>query len=223
MVKENVKCDMKRMIVFGLMMIVCHPLMAQTFNEWFRQKKTQIRYLVQQIAANQVYIGYLQKGYRIARTGLTTVNDIKHGDFDLHYAFFDSLKYVNPKIRNWTKVADIALMQVQIIKAAKAAVQQSRLSKQFSSSEFTYLQNVFSHLLDDCSKDIDALLAIATSGKTAMTDDERIRRIDGIYTAMQDKLLFSKAFADQAVMLTAQRHSEEADIDVSKQLNEVPF
>ena len=185
-------------------------------------EETQIRYLVQQIAANQIYIGYLQKGYTIARTGLTTINDIKHGDFNLHYAFFDSLKYVNPKIRNWAKVADIALMQVQIIKAAKAAVQQSKLSKKFSSSELTYLQNVFSHLLDDCSKDIDALLAVATSGKTAMTDDERIRRIDGIYTAMQDKLLFSKSFADEAAILAVQRNQDETDIQVSKKISFIP-
>ena len=213
---------MKKMIIFIVLAIVSHQLKAQTFDEWFRQKKTQIRYLIQQIVANQVYIGYLQKGYKIARTGLTTINDIKHGDFNLHYAFFDSLKHVNPKIRNWAKVADIAAMQVQVIKQAKLAVHQSQSSKQFTSSELTYLQNVFSHLLDECSKDMDALLVVATSGKTAMTDDERIKRIDGIYNAMQDKLLFSKSFADEAALLAAQRHNEKTDIDVSKQLSSIP-
>lgn len=213
---------MKKVLIFIVLVALSCRLQAQTFNEWFRQKKTQIRYLVQQIAANQIYIGYLQKGYTIARTGLTTLNDIKHDDFNLHYAFFDSLKYVNPKIRNWAKVADIAAMQVQVIKQAKLAIKQSQSSKQFTSSELTYLQNVFSYLLDDCSKDIDALLAVATSGKTAMTDDERIRRIDGIYTAMQDKLLFSKSFADEAALLAAQRHNEETGVEVSKQLNGLP-
>lgn len=213
---------MKKVIVFILLLVFSHQLQAQTFNEWFRQKKTQIRYLVQQIAANQIYIGYLQKGYKIARTGLTTLNDIKHGDFNLHYAFFDSLKHVNPRIRNWARVADIAAMQVQVIKQAKLTVQQSRSSKQFTSSELTYLQNVFSHLLDDCSKDMDALLAAATSGKTAMTDDERIRRIDGIYAAMQDKLLFSKSFADEAAILAVQRNQDETDIQVSKKISFIP-
>lgn len=213
---------MKKVIVFILLMVFSHQLQAQTFNEWFRQKKTQIRYLVQQIAANQIYIGYLQKGYTIARTGLTTLNDIKHGDFNLHYAFFDSLKYVNPKIRNWARVADIAAMQVQVIKQAKVAVRQSRSSKRFTSSELTYLQNVFSHLLDDCSKDMDALLEVATSGKTAMTDDERIRRIDGIYAVMQDKLLFSKSFTDEAAMLAVQRNQDETDIQVSKKISFIP-
>jgi len=76
--------------------------------------------------------------------------------------------------------------------------------------------------LDDCSKDMNALLAVTTSGKTAMTDDERIKRIDGIYTAMQDKLLFSKSFADEAALLAAQRNLDETDIQVSKKMSVIP-
>lgn len=43
---------------------------AQTFDEWFRQKKTQKKYLVQQIAALKVYLGYLKEGYEIAQKGM---------------------------------------------------------------------------------------------------------------------------------------------------------
>ena len=204
-----------------MLAVVSHQPKAQTFDEWFRQKKTQIKYLLQQIAANQIYISYLQRGYKIASTGLNTINDIKHDDFNLHNAFFDSLRIVNPKIKSWPKVADIVSIQLQIIKETKFAIQQSKLSKQFTSSELTYLQNVFSHLSDECAKDINALLTITTSGKTAMTDDERIKRIDVIYDDMQDKLSFSKSFSDEAVMLAAQRRNEEEDIEVSK-LNAIP-
>jgi hypothetical protein len=213
---------MKKAIIFILLIVFSCQLKAQTFDEWFRQKKTQIKYLLQQIAANQIYIDYLQKGYKIARGGLTTINDIKHGDFNLHYAFFDSLKHVNPKIRNWAKIGDIAAMQVQIINETKAAVHRSQSSKQFTSSELTYLQNVFSHLLDECSKDIDALLTVTVSGKAEMSDDERINRIDAIYEDMEDKLLFSKSFTDEETILGAQRYNEQTDIEVGKQLN-APF
>ncbi len=50
---------------------------AQNWNEWFRQKKTQIRYYVEQISALQVYIDLGQKGYGIYQDGLTVINDIK--------------------------------------------------------------------------------------------------------------------------------------------------
>src|SRR5258706_14560273 len=85
---------------------------AQTAEEWTQQKKTQIKYLLQQIAANKVYIDYLEKGYSIARNGLQTIQNIKKGDFNLHFNFFDSLKKVNPKIKGWAKVADIIAYQL---------------------------------------------------------------------------------------------------------------
>jgi hypothetical protein len=211
-----------RKIIILLVLTACFKsLSAQNFDEWFHQKKTQIKYLLQQIAANEIYIQYLQKGYKIAESGLTTINDIKHGDFNLHNDFFTSLKKVNPKIKGLAKVADIIAFQLQIVREARSALQHIRASDQFTSTEVTYLQNVFNHLLDECSKDINDLLMVITSGETEMTDDERIKRIDKIYADMQDKLSFSRSFGSGAAILAMQRSQEETDVRVSKKLNGV--
>ena len=58
---------MKKILILFLLTIIVTTTQAQTFAEWFRQKKTQKQYLIQQIAALQVYIGYAQKGYSIAK------------------------------------------------------------------------------------------------------------------------------------------------------------
>ncbi|MGN6602458.1 MAG: hypothetical protein ACTHK8_08390 [Ginsengibacter sp.] len=212
---------MKRMILFMIMLAFSYRLPAQTFDEWFHQKKTQIKYLLQQIAANEVYIGYLQKGYKIAESGLHTINDIKHGDFNLHNDFFNSLKNVNAKVKGMAEVAGIIALQVQIVKQARSAVQRINASDQFTATEVSYLQNVFNQLLDECTKDINALIDIVTPGNLTMTDDERMKRIDGIYTDMQDKASFSKSFNYQAAMLAVQRRQEAVDVGVSKKLNGV--
>ena len=145
---------------------------AQTFDEWFHQKKTQIKYLLQQIAANEVYIDYLRKGYKIAESGLNTINDIKHGDFNLHNDYFNSLKTVDPKVRGMAEVAGIFMFQDQIIKQVTYAGQRIKLSDQFTSSEIKYVQSVFNHLLDECTKDVNALTDVVTSGDITMTDDD---------------------------------------------------
>src|SRR5260221_4860823 len=104
-----------KMIFIILSLFVCIQAgHAQTYDEWFRQKKTQKKYLLQQIAALQVYIDYAKKGYDIASKGLNTIRDIKNGDFNLHRDFFGSLKQVNPKIKKYAKVADIIAYQVSI-------------------------------------------------------------------------------------------------------------
>jgi len=83
---------MRKIIFIGLMLFLsAGNIHAQTFSEWFRQKKTQKKYLLQQIAALQVYIGYAQKGYRIAKEGLTTIGGFTKGEFDLHSDFINSL------------------------------------------------------------------------------------------------------------------------------------
>ncbi|MCH5688762.1 conjugal transfer protein TraI [Niabella sp. W65] len=53
---------MKKILLFLLLVVSAGSnLQAQTFAEWFQQKKTQKKYLLQQIAALQVYIGYAKK------------------------------------------------------------------------------------------------------------------------------------------------------------------
>ena len=46
----------------------------------------------------------LKKGYEIVDKGWNTVNDIKHGDFDLHNNYFTSLKQVNSSTGDYGKV-----------------------------------------------------------------------------------------------------------------------
>jgi hypothetical protein len=68
-------------LLLVIAIVICHVSFCQNAQEWTRQKKTQIKYLLQQIAANKVYIEYIEKGYNIARKGLQTIHDIKKGDF----------------------------------------------------------------------------------------------------------------------------------------------
>ena len=51
---------------------------AQTLAEWTQQNKTQIKYLVEQIAALQAYALVAEKGYSIAKTGLNAIGNIKN-------------------------------------------------------------------------------------------------------------------------------------------------
>lgn len=196
---------------------------AQTFAEWFNQKATQKKYLLQQIAALQVYIGYAKKGYNIANKGISAVRNIKNGDFNLHRDFFNALKNVNPVISKYAKVADIIAYQVRIIKQTKQTIQGIRETNQFSSEELAYCKQVFDNLLKECVKTIDELLMVITPGELEMKDDERLKKIDRIYSDMQDKYSFCSSFGDEMGLLSVQRLSEKSEINHSKILNGLPL
>jgi hypothetical protein len=194
---------------------------AQTFDEWFQQKKTQKKYLVQQIAALKVYLGYAKKGYEIAQRGWTTVENIKGGNFNLDRDFFRSLKNVNPAIKNMAKVADIIAFQYFIIKDFKRIYKFCENNKNFRPEELRYIAKVHTNMLFLCDASISELLNIITADKTEMTDDERIIRINRIYEDMSDKCAFVKDFGNDAKALSVEREKEIWEIELLKKNNAI--
>jgi hypothetical protein len=211
---------MKKIILLSVIAaLIFSELNAQVFNELLNQKQTQKKYLLQQIAALQVYIGYAKKGYNIVSSGINTIRDIKKGEFNLHTTFFNSLKNVNPKISRYAKVADIITYQVRIIKLTKQTLQSIREAKQFTPEEAEYFKKVFDALLDDCVESIDELLAVITPDKLSMKDNERLTRIDKLYLDMQDKFTFCNVMSEDIGILALQRMSEKIEINQSKLIN----
>ena len=207
--------------MLGIYFISLTTANGQTLAEWTQQKKTQKKYLLQQVAALQIYINYAKKGYNIASKGINTVRNIKKGDFNLHRDFLSSLKNVNPKISKYAKVADIIAFQVRIIKETKVTLSGIKEAKQFTAEELDYCKQVFDNLLDECVKTVDELIMVITTGVLEMKDDERLKRIDKIYTDMQDKYSFCSSVSEEMALLSVQRMGEKIEINRSKILNDL--
>jgi len=210
---------MKKLLIISIVILCAENLSAQTSSEWFRQKATQKKYLLQQIAALQVYSGYLSRGYSIAKNGLNTIKSIKNGDLLQHSNYFTSLVTVNPQIKRYKKVAGIIAMQISIARQSGNAIKSFRSNHHFTTSEINYLRDVFNTLLSDCAQNLDELLNLVANGNLQMKDDERMKAIDRIYIDMQDKQQFARAFTNNAAGLSIQRSNEENDIIISKKLN----
>ena len=208
---------MKGLIILWTIFITASAK-SQTWNEWFQQKKTKLKYTAEQIAAYQVYAGYLKKGYDIVEQGWAVVNDIKHGDFNLHNNYFNSLKEVSDVIRNYGKVNDITSLQVQILQINDALIKFTRHNENLQSQEKNYINRVMANLLDKCARDLDQLTILTTNGSVEMKDDERLKRIDDLYTDMQDKYSFAKYFENSVQTLALSRAKNNNDINSSKLL-----
>ena len=212
----------KIFILFSIALIFsCVKVQAQTWDEWFSQKSTQRKYLFQQIAALQVYLDYLKKGYNIVQKGWTIVENITNGNLNLHRDFFGSLKSVNPVIGNSAKVVDIIAFQYYIIRNMKGVYNFCASNKNFTPEEIRYIAKVHTNMLFLCDASISELLMIIRSDKTEMTDDERMQRIDKIYDDMQDKRAFVKAFDSDTKQLSSQRSKEEREAEIFRKVQGV--
>lgn len=203
------------LLLLCLMATLVH---AQTVAEWFQQKKTQLKYLVEQIGALKVYGGYLQKGYTIAKEGINTINDIKHGDFFLHAGHFDSLKMVNPVIAASIYVADAIVLSAKIDAAAKGGKAQVLANDFFTDEEKHYLQRIYDNALNGSASDLDQLTTLITDGALQMTDDERLQDMEMLYASLKDKYVFVRSFSKQAQTLSVQRIKQQSETERVKKL-----
>lgn len=212
---------MKRITLILLFSLSFHKSNAQTFAEWTQQKKTQIKYLQQQIVGLQIYATYLQKGYKIVGEGLSLISDLKSADFNLNNNYFNSLKLINPNVKKYPGIADVISLQLRILKTCQKAIQATKGNSWFTGNEVSYIQDVFTRLLSEASDDINQLRAFITPNYFIMKDDERVVQIDNIYEDMLDKQSFAEDFSNQIYVLCMQRLKESQDIKVSRLLNQI--
>jgi hypothetical protein len=168
--------------------------------------------MLEQIAKLEVLLAELKKGYDIVNKGLNLINDIKHGDFNLHSDYFNSLSTVKGPIKNDSKIAAMIAMQVQMVTNYSKFMQSYKNAKVFTTSELNYLANVYSALLNDVAEDIGLLTDIITDGTLQMKDDERIHQIDQLYQTTHEQYEFESVFHSQIQLQALQRQKSLQEI-----------
>ena len=202
---------MKRIIVL--------LLIANLISGGLQAQNKQQKVLLLQIAALQVYIDYAKKGYTVVKKGLHFIGDVKKGEVNLHSDYFSSLQKVNPKIKNYVKVAEIVSMQFQIIKMYKRTLKQLHNDDLFHGDELDYIQRSFDRLLDNCNATLNELLQVTTDATLEMKDDQRIERIDGLHRTMLDDYDFCQSFCSEAKKLSLSKAKESRDAKWGNVLN----
>lgn len=201
---------MRKVIMIGMLVINAGMVHAQTFDEWFRQKETQIKYLVEQIGALKAYGEVINKGYDIAHNGLTNVFNSKKGDYKQHSNYFLSLWKVKPALKSYSKISSILGMKADIEKQYRLI--KSSATAFLNDKERTYVNSVYGNLINSCNDLADELKMIINNDQLQLKDDERIERIDEIYGEMQDRYQFSQSFASEIKLLVISRLKEVNDV-----------
>lgn len=197
----------------------CQSVYGQTWSEWFRQKKTQQKYLLKQIAALKIFGGYVSKGYAITQGGLKAIGGLKNGCFEQDSTFMRSLRIVSPKVKSYKKVADIITICVRVSTSINKTMQDANTSAALNAAEKRYLRRVFDKIAEACAADLDQLMNVITDTKFEMSDDERIRLIDQVYLSVVDKQSFVQSFKGSFHALIMQRRQQAEEINRSKILN----
>ena len=160
----------------------------------------------------------MKTGYKVLYKGYTTIRDISQGNFSLHKTFLDGLMQVSPAVLKYKRVADIISFQIRIVKEYKSAYKSFQENGAFTTSELEHLAKVYSNLFNASLQNLDELSLVITSGKLRMSDDERLQAIDRIYKNIIEQYSFLQEFNNSTVMLSLQRKSEMAELEMQKKI-----
>jgi len=208
--------ELNRKIVFiTLLVITASGVHAQTFDEWFRQKKTQIKYLEQQIVALEVYTHLMQQAYGIVQGGLTVIGDLKQGDFNLHHDYFASLHAVNPQILRDGKTRSGQQVYADILKTCAQVREQS---KGLVVAEQTQIELIVANLKTSAAEHYRKYQLLTSDDHYQLTDAERLEQINNTVAQLSDQYTFIWHVQQQLGVLRAQEVHEQADVSTLQQL-----
>ncbi|MCJ8208112.1 TerB family tellurite resistance protein [Mucilaginibacter sp. RS28] len=209
---------MKKMIkpLLGSMMILLVSVTVQAQSIADNIQMLVLDY--QKLAGLKKVLSNMYSGYQLVSKGYNSVKDVSQGNFSLQQGFIDGLMLVSPTVRKYPKVARIISDQATIASEYKSALSSFRSDGHFTASELNYVATVFSNLSDQSVQNLQALTMVITDGSVRMSDDQRLRLIDGIYADTQHQLSFLRSFNNQARTLALRRADSEVQRQQLKQL-----
>ena len=155
-------------------------------------------------------------GYKIINKGYGTIKDLSEGNFNIHEAFLDKLLKVSPAVKKYHRVGKIIQLQLRLGKSSGQAIKQFASSKYFSGDEISYTKSILKRLGKSSLQNLDDLTLVLSAGKLRMSDDERLKEIDRIYSDMLDKNQFLNYFIQQQNLLVMNKKKEMQEVKILK-------
>lgn len=146
----------------------------------------------------------------MAKLKLNEISEWGEKQRSLYETYYNDLKTVRNTIAVYKRVKEVAGYQVNILNEYKRAFSLLSKDKHFSSNEISYMQKVYTSILNESVKNLEQLTLVASSFKTQMTDAQRLELIDKAADNMEVNYSDLRQFSNQNMALSIQR-SRSAD------------
>ena len=160
----------------------------------------------------------MYKAYTIIHTGYNDIKEISEGTFNLHKAFLDALMTVSPAVQNYGRVVDIINAEYSIVSEYKAAYSKFSADGHFTIQELDYMNSVYTNLFNQSLTCLGEVTMVITANQLRMSDAERLRAIDRVYTDITGQLGLLRTFNNNASVQAIQRAREANDVSTLKSI-----
>lgn len=182
------------------------------------QEMQQLLLDIEKLTQMKSILSDMKTGYQIYEQGYGSISSLSKGNFNLHQTYLNGLLAISPAVKNYARIADILTMQASLISEYKRKQALFRQSGSFSISELSYISDVYTRLVSQTLNDAGELADVLMTGKLRMSEAERIKAIDRIYTGSSERLQFLRSFNNQGVAISLQRVKEAGDTQTLNRL-----
>ena len=206
---------MKKFVVLAglsLMLTIGNTAIGQS------EEVQQLLLNVEKLAQLKEILNGLYKSYEVLHNGYSVIKDVSKGNFSLHKDFLDKLLQVSPVVKNYKRIPDIIGYQIDIVHEYKTTFNRFSKDRNFDVKELQYFSKVYTNLVKESLKNLEALVNVVTANKLGMSDDERLGAIDKLFDDMQEKLSFLRYFNKSNTLLALQRARDKNDLKTIRQV-----
>jgi hypothetical protein len=211
---------MKKCIFLIGMGLLLSPvaLEAQTIPQLLEQ----IVLDTEKLASLKSILQDMYKAYTIINAGYNDIKNISEGTFNLHKAFLDALLAVSPAVQNYGRVVEIVNAEYSIVSEYKAAYSKFSADGHFTIQELDYMNSVYTNLFNQSLSCLGELTMVITADQLRMSDAERLRAIDRIYTDITGQLGLLRTFNNNTSIQAIQRAREANDVQTLRSIYGIP-
>ena len=208
-------------IMIASMLVMSFDSQCQTAIEWLKQKKTQKQYLIEQIAALQVYLKNLKQGYKVVNKGLNLVGEITGNNYSMDNIYISSLLQVKAPVADSELSNSIVVIERGIRTRLRVLTQRiDQNTALLTADESTYLKSVVRKAESILSEQIATKQKVGTSDELQMTDAGRVEILGSVKEDLEDLESFLGQADGELTRLIIQRQLETHEISKQNQIHQ---
>ncbi|RWY51244.1 conjugal transfer protein TraI [Mucilaginibacter gilvus] len=155
---------------------------------------------------------------QMSKTKLTEISGWTEQQKQLYSNYYSELGKIKSVIANYQRIKDITLKQAALVSEYKQAWSLFRQDSHFNPQELSYMQQVYSGILDASVKNLDEIILVVSPTKTQMTDEQRLELINKASDHLDENYNDLHKFNSQGIQLSLQRSKDLNDIQSIKKL-----
>ncbi len=155
---------------------------------------------------------------QMSKTKLSEISGWTEQQKQLYSSYYTELWKIKSAIANYQRIKDITLKQAALVSEYKQAWNLFRQDSHFNPQELSYMQQVYSGILDASVKNLDEIMLVVSPTKTQMTDEQRLELINHASDHLDENYNDLHQFNNQGIQLSLQRSKDLNDTQSIKKL-----